>query len=117
MNIYEKAVAGLTLAGHDANVIQQSAEDIGVGECVESRLARRTLLPHPRRRGYLVGRILQRTTKRKAMTLTLGENQVAVLDYSTRKVAVVTFDDINAVDVEESLYELGYEVANCAWMT
>ena len=30
MNIYEKAVAGLTLAGHDANVIQQSAEDIGV---------------------------------------------------------------------------------------
>ena len=51
------------------------------------------------------------------MTMTLGTNQVAVLDYSTRKVAVVTFDDINAVDVEESLYELGYEVANCAWMT
>ena len=30
MNIYEKAVAGLALAGHEANVIQQSAEDIGV---------------------------------------------------------------------------------------
>ena len=30
MNIYEKAVAGLALAGHDASVIQQSAEDIGV---------------------------------------------------------------------------------------
>jgi hypothetical protein len=30
MNIYEKAVAGLALAGHEANVIQQSATDIGV---------------------------------------------------------------------------------------
>ena len=30
MNIYEKAVSGLALAGHDASVIQQSAEDIGV---------------------------------------------------------------------------------------
>ena len=30
MNIYEKAVAGLALQGHNASVIQQSAEDIGV---------------------------------------------------------------------------------------
>ena len=30
MNIYEKAVAGLALAGHEANVIQQSDTDIGV---------------------------------------------------------------------------------------
>jgi hypothetical protein len=30
MNIYEKAVEGLALAKHDASVIQQSAEDIGV---------------------------------------------------------------------------------------
>lgn len=30
MNIYEKAVAGLAIAGHDASIIQQSAEDIGV---------------------------------------------------------------------------------------
>ena len=51
------------------------------------------------------------------MKVTLKDNQVAVLDYSTREVALVTFDDINAVDVEESLYELGYDVSNCAWMT
>ncbi len=30
MNIYEKAVAGLALQGHNASVIQQSATDIGV---------------------------------------------------------------------------------------
>ena len=30
MNIYEKAVAGLAIAGHEANVIQQSATDFGV---------------------------------------------------------------------------------------
>lgn len=30
MNIYEKAVAGLKLAHHDADVIQQSNTDIGV---------------------------------------------------------------------------------------
>jgi hypothetical protein len=30
MNIYEKAVSGLALAGHDASIIQQSATDIGV---------------------------------------------------------------------------------------
>ena len=30
MNIYEKAVAGLALQGHNASIIQQSPEDIGV---------------------------------------------------------------------------------------
>ena len=30
MNIYEKAVEGLALEGHDACVVQQSATDIGV---------------------------------------------------------------------------------------
>jgi len=30
MNIYEKAVAGLALQSHDADVIQQSNTDIGV---------------------------------------------------------------------------------------
>ena len=30
MNIYEKATKGLRLAGHNASIIQQSAEDIGV---------------------------------------------------------------------------------------
>jgi len=30
MNIYEKAVAGLALQGHNADVIQQSETDMGV---------------------------------------------------------------------------------------
>ena len=30
MNIYEKAVEGLALQSHDADVIQQSSTDIGV---------------------------------------------------------------------------------------
>lgn len=47
----------------------------------------------------------------------LGDNQVAVLDYSTRQFVVVTFDGHYPDDVEEKLYELGYEVSNCAWMT
>ena len=47
----------------------------------------------------------------------LGDNQVAVLDYSRRIYTIVTFDGHYPDDVEEKLYELGYEVSNCAWMT
>ena len=48
---------------------------------------------------------------------TLADNQVAVLDYSRRIYTIVTFDGHYPDDVEEKLYELGYEVSNCAWMT
>lgn len=55
------------------------------------------------------------TTKVSIQGLT--DNQVVVLDYSTRQYTVVTFEGHYPDDVEEKLYELGYDVSNCAWMT
>ena len=47
----------------------------------------------------------------------LGDNQVAVLDYTTRQFVIVTFDGHYPDDVEEKLHDLGYDLSNILYMT
>ena len=47
----------------------------------------------------------------------LGDNQVAVLDYSTRQFVVVTFEGHYPDDVEAKLHDLGYDLSNILYMT
>lgn len=48
----------------------------------------------------------------------LGENQVAVLDYETRQVDIITIPDLNELeDLEERLEELGYNVNSISYMS
>ena len=48
----------------------------------------------------------------------LGENQVAVLDYETRQVDIITIPDMSELEnLEERLEELGYNVNSIAYMS
>lgn len=52
------------------------------------------------------------------MQFTLEDNQVAILDYETRQVDIVTIPDLNEVeDLEERLEELGYNVNSIYYMS
>ena len=52
------------------------------------------------------------------MNIQLGDNQVAVLDYETRQVDIITFDDIEAIkDMEGTLEELGYNTNSIYYMS
>ena len=47
----------------------------------------------------------------------LGDNQVAVLDFSTRTYRIVTFEGHYPDDVEAKLDALGYDLSNILYMT
>ena len=52
------------------------------------------------------------------MKLTLGHNKVAILDYSTREVDIITIVNLDDVeDLESTLYELGYNPSEISYMT
>ena len=55
--------------------------------------------------------------KTNISTQGLGDNQVAVLDFTTRQFTIVTFDGHYPDDVEEKLDELGYDLSNILYMT
>lgn len=49
--------------------------------------------------------------------MTLKDNQVAVLDYSTREVDIITIANLDDVeDLESTLYELGYNPSEISYM-
>lgn len=51
------------------------------------------------------------------MKVTLGQNQVAILDYSTREVDIITIVNLDDVeDLESTLYELGYNPSEISYM-
>lgn len=51
-------------------------------------------------------------------TITLGPNQVAILDYSTSQVDIITIDNLDKVDdMETALDELGYDTSMIMYMT
>jgi aspartokinase len=51
------------------------------------------------------------------MKVTLEDNQVAILDYSTREVDIITIVNLDDVeDLESTLYELGYDLSNILYM-
>tara|TARA_B100001939_G_scaffold162616_1_gene140208 strand:- start:209 stop:367 length:159 start_codon:yes stop_codon:yes gene_type:complete len=51
------------------------------------------------------------------MKITLGDNQVAVLDYSTREVDVITIENLDEIeDMDIVLDELGYDTSNIYYM-
>ena len=50
--------------------------------------------------------------------ITLGPNQVAILDYSTREVDIITIDNLDEVDdMETALDKLGYDTSMIMYMT
>lgn len=52
------------------------------------------------------------------MKVTLGDNQVAILDYTTREVDVITIENLDEIeDMEIVLDELGYDTSNIYYMT
>lgn len=51
------------------------------------------------------------------MILELQPNQVAVLDYSTRQVSIVTLNETDSTEIEEALYGMGYDMSNCYYMS
>lgn len=52
------------------------------------------------------------------MTIKLVNNQVAILDFNTREVEIITIPDLNEIeDVEERLEELGYDTNSILWMS
>ena len=51
------------------------------------------------------------------MKLELQPNQVAVLDYSRREVAIVTLNETDSTQIEEALYGMGYDMSNCYYMS
>ena len=53
----------------------------------------------------------------KINTQGLGDNQVAVLDFTTRQFAIVTFDGHYPDDVELKLHDLGYDLSNILYMS
>ena len=51
------------------------------------------------------------------MKVTLADNQVAILDYSTREVDIITIPNLDDVeDLELTLYELGYNPSEILYM-
>lgn len=58
------------------------------------------------------------TTSDNMAKITLGPNQVAILDYSTREVDIITIDNLDEVDdMETALDELGYDTSMICYMT
>lgn len=52
------------------------------------------------------------------MTIKLVVNQVAILDYETRQVDIITIPDLSELeDLEERLEELGYNVNSICYMS
>jgi hypothetical protein len=52
------------------------------------------------------------------MKMTLGQNQVAILDYTTREVDVITIENLDEIeDMDIVLDELGYDTSNIYYMT
>ena len=52
------------------------------------------------------------------MKVALGHNQVAILDYSTREVDIITIANLDDVeDLESTLYELGYNPSEISYMS
>jgi len=52
------------------------------------------------------------------MKVTLGDNQVAILDYTTREVDIITIANLDDIeDMEIVLDELGYDTSNIYYMT
>tara|TARA_R100000458_G_C8033496_1_gene87975 strand:- start:190 stop:369 length:180 start_codon:yes stop_codon:yes gene_type:complete len=47
----------------------------------------------------------------------LGDNQVAVLDFTTRQFTIVTFEGHYPDDVELKLHDLGYDLSNILYMS
>jgi|DEB0MinimDraft_6_1074348.scaffolds.fasta_scaffold37792_4 hypothetical protein len=51
------------------------------------------------------------------MKIQLGDNQVAILDYTTREVDVITIENLDQIeDMETHLEELGYDTSNILYM-
>ena len=58
------------------------------------------------------------TTSDTMARITLGPNQVAILDYNTREVDIITIDNLDEVDdMETVLDELGYDTSMICYMT
>ena len=58
------------------------------------------------------------TTSNTMAKITLGPNQVAILDYSTREVDIITIDNLDEVDdMETALDKLGYDTSMIMYMT
>lgn len=52
------------------------------------------------------------------MKMTLGHNQVAILDYTTREVDVITIENLDEIeDMDIVLDDLGYDTSNIYYMT
>jgi hypothetical protein len=52
------------------------------------------------------------------MKVTLGDNQVAILDYTTREVDIITIENLDEIeDLDIVLDELGYDTSNIYYMT
>ena len=50
--------------------------------------------------------------------MTLKDNQVAILDYSTREVDIITIEGLDEVeDMDIVLDELGYDVSQISYMS
>jgi hypothetical protein len=54
---------------------------------------------------------------KETTSITLMDNQVAVFDFNTREVDIVTIDNLDEVeDLEEALEQLGYNTSQIAYM-
>jgi len=51
------------------------------------------------------------------MKITMADNQVAILDFETREVDIITIENIDTIeDMEEHLSTLGYNTSSIQYM-
>jgi len=63
--------------------------------------------------------IITTATPHRCQSIRLEENEVAILDYATREVDIITIPEahIPIKDVDEYLEELGYNLSEILYMT